>query len=460
MRIRTWAQPIAALCTLAACAPERPSEPTSVAFTHVTVIDGTGAPPHETMTVVVSGDRIRTIAPTPDAAIPEGARVVEAAGKFLIPGLWDMHVHMVEEGTTLPLYLANGVTGVRDMGGVMDSTLLFRDEINRGDRTGPRIVTAGLFVDGPKDAPSRFVVESAEEARRAADSLAARGVDFIKVHNALPREAFLALIERAREHGLHVAGHVPLTGITVEEAVSAGQRSIEHVTALLESVLPRESARSIEAARAALANFYNVDAEPIFTHMIRHGVWFTPTLVAGRGAALAVDPAYRRDADPRMKYIAPAFHTFWDRHLRQPHDLPATIVEGRKWVFRQTIEIAREAHEWGVNLLVGTDVGGISIFPGFSVHEELELLAEAGLSPAEALQAATLNPARYLGAADSLGTVTVGKLADLVLLNADPLADIRNTQTISAVMVRGRLFARPQLDSLLTDVEAKVRRIS
>jgi imidazolonepropionase-like amidohydrolase len=214
-----------------------------VALTHVTVIDVSGAPAKPDMTVVLTKDRITAVGKTGAVRLPRGVRVIDARGKFLIPGLWDMHVHLSFAGeTALAALIVNGVTGARDLGGDLNRIDSWRREIESGDRIGPRIFRAGPFVDGPKKmAPDReactLILTNADEARKTVISLKQQGVDLIKIHNALPREAFFALLQEAKRQNLPVAVHLPRTGIRSEEAAAAGVESLEHTENLLESVV-------------------------------------------------------------------------------------------------------------------------------------------------------------------------------------------------------------------------------
>lgn len=433
--------------------PEGP--PVTIAITSVTVVQVADGSEERGRTVLIGGGRVRAVGSAWQLQVPRGATVVDGRGRYLIPGLWDMHVHLIHETETLPLYLANGVTGVRDMGGPPEG-LEVRDRQARGELTGPRIVAAGPVVDGPKDAEWRITVETAAEAVVAVDSLKRLGADFIKIHNALPPEAYTALATAARERGLPFAGHIP-RGITAEETANVGQASVEHVTALFETVLPRSSTRSLTAFQRSAASFLAERAPSLFARFDANGVAFTPTLVAGRGAAYRVDPAHHVTDDPRTVYVPRALRDYWDRFFPDVDDASARIVVGRRLVFEKSLRVAAAAHRAGVTLLAGTDVGVRYVYPGFSLHDELELLVQAGLSPLEALRTATVNPVRFLGFADSLGTIRLGSIADLVLLDSNPLEDIRSTRRIAAVVLRGKLLDRAVLDGMLAEANRRAR---
>jgi len=418
--------------------PESPGQ--SVVFTHVTVIDMTGAPAASNMTVVITGGHISALGKTGVVHVPNGARVVDGAGKFLIPGLWDMHVHLEISGkdASLPMYIANGVTGVRDMGGNIEMINQWRRQIADGILVGPRIVAAGSILDGsPPEWPLRIVVKNEADARQAVRSLKNRGVDFIKVHNLLSREAYFAIADESKKQGLQFAGHVPFS-ITATEASNAGQRSIEHLTGL-------SSTYDDEKARMLFALF------------VKNRTWQCPTLVALRAIAFVNDSSFTDDA--RIKYLSPSvkeswafqINTFFKSRTTEATAAAKTSVQGN---IREVGAMRRA----GVELMAGTDVGFPYIFPGSSLHDELTLLVEAGLTPMQALQTATRNPAKYLGVLDSLGTLEKGKVANLVLLEANPLENISNTRRIAAVMLNGKFLSKEALQKMLSDVEAAAHK--
>jgi hypothetical protein len=411
--------------------------------------------------VVVSGERITAVGRAGTVRVPRGALVVEAAGKFLIPGLWDMHVHLsTATELALPALVANGVTGVRDMGGDMDEIDGWRRRIKAGALVGPRVVRVGPVVDGPKpDAPFRLTVTDAAEARRAVAALKRRGADAVKVHNAVPRAAYFALAGEARRLRVTFVGHIPRE-VTPLEASDAGQRSLEHTESLFENVIHGASRRGLSAREGlaqALAAYEDERAAELFRRFRRNGTWYDPVLVTYRSFAFRAD--FAAAPDPRNRYAAASTRRGWDKYQPVNRGVPAETVALRKSVFARLLELVGLMRREGVGLLAGTDAGGIrDVVPGFSLHDELALLVRAGLTPSEALQAATRNPAAFLGVSDSLGTVETGKLADLVLLDASPLEDIENTRKIAAVVVGGRYIPKPELEAMLAEVEAAAGR--
>lgn len=381
----------------------------NLTLTHVTVIDCTGAPAQPNSTVVIAQGHIAAVGPAAVVKIPDGTHVVDATGKFLIPGLWDMHGHLTDAtDEAFPLLVMNGVTGVRDMGGDLAQLDRWRSEIDSGQRVGPHIIRAGPFVDGPKEGvTNRLTVRTPEEARQAVHDLKAKGVDFIKVHNALPPAAFFALMDEAHKEHIPVAVHLP-QNVSSAEASDAGVASLEHVETMSESAMWRKgaTAKTVEQAVDQVLGSYGQD---LFQHFVKNGTWYVPTLVAyERGFVLwSNDPEAMK---PRLE------------------------------IHQKNIEIVRKMHKAGVQIMAGSDFSDWGMVPGIDLHNELALLVEAGFSPMEALQAATLNPAKFFGKTDTYGTIQPGRAADLVLLNMNPLEDISHTRKINAVVLGGKYF--------------------
>lgn len=402
---------------------------TVLAFTHVTVIDASGAPARRDMTVVVAGARIVALGKSGQTRVPMGARVVDARGKFLIPGLWDMHAHLGTEAfdrdAHLALFVANGVTGVRVMTGSTEHHV-WREEIEAGTILGPRMIIASERIDEAKTDEA--------QAREAVRRAKREGADFFKVYDALPRASYFAAADEARRLKFPLAGHVPAS-VTAAEASAAGQRSVEHFTGLDEA----------KADRAK--------ADAVISVFRRNATWLCPTLVVRHNYARLDDR--RMATDPRLKYAKPSWRARWLRMTDESAKTPAAEWAKRRELIRKEDDLVGAMSRAGVGILAGTDDANPYVIPGFSLHDELALLVASGLTPMQALRAATYNSAKFLGRLDSLGTVQTGKLADLLLLDADPLADIRNATKINAVVLNGRLLDRRELDALLAGVEAK-----
>jgi imidazolonepropionase-like amidohydrolase len=432
------------------------TRPGAIALDHVAVIDVRSGVVATDQMLVMVGRRIAAVGRSGAVATPPDALVLNATGKFVIPGLWDMHVHL-RDPAYLELLVAEGITGVREMGN--DPALVgeWRDRIAAGRLTGPRIVMAGRILDGPSPTWPRisYAIHDAEEARHFVQVSKRDGADFIKVYNGLSREAYFAILAEAKRLGLTVAGHVPFS-ITAAEASDGGQRSIEHLTGVLETCTSQPNATAVIArGEWFLANFDPRRADSLFARFARNNTWQVPTLVVKQSFARIKGPEDQKD--PRLRFIPVHLSDAWDpsRDLRMKGSPERFAVRQR--LFEKDLALVREMRRAGVPFLAGTDLGNPYIFPGFSLHDELGLLVQAGLTPLEALQAATLRPAEFLGESDSLGTVEPGKAADFVLLDANPLDDIANIRKIDAVCVKGTLLGRAALARMHSEVEAAVR---
>ncbi|HTS07957.1 MAG TPA: amidohydrolase family protein [Candidatus Eisenbacteria bacterium] len=430
----------------------------------VTVIDVQGGPPQTHRCVIVQSNRITAVTDQENCKQQHNRTTrVDGKGKFLIPGLWDMHVHMVfgdwfprGKEVTLPLFVANGITGVRDMGGELDVLQEWRKEISAGTLIGPRIVMSGPMLDGPQPRfPSSIAIKTPEDGRRAVDDLTKRGADFIKLQSLIPRVAVFAIADEAKKQAITFVGHVP-DSVRASEMSNAGQKSFEHLIGIFEGSSPLEDEfiKGTKSEGKFLSTYDPKRAAALFALLAKNHTWQCPTLVWERGGNLIdqTDFAY----DKRAKY-APVYwkDVTWKRFTDEiVHDFNIDDLATRKAFVAKELEVVNEMHHAGVQFLAGTDTPpGVYIFPGFSLHEELQRFVAAGFTPLEALQTATLNPAKFLGRENDLGTIEKGKLADLVLLDANPLDDISNTRKIEAVILNGRYLSRSDLDKMLTGAE-------
>jgi imidazolonepropionase-like amidohydrolase len=334
---------------------------------------------------------------------------------------------------------------VRDLGGRLGQIDEWRTLIAAGLLTGPRIVRAGPILNGKAFNPLQMVPGTPDESRGVVRTLAqVGGVDFVKVHRRLPRDVYFAVIDEARKQGLTVVGHIPIE-VTPAEASDAGQATLEHTETLFEGTF--SAALKDGELPGAIQRFRAEGAQALFARFVANQTAVTPTLIAQRSVIDALDSA--SPADPHGRYVARSLKDEWKKRA-QP--VPPAALAEMKSTFAELVQVVGQMNRAGVTLLAGSDIAGPRI-PGFSLHDELALLVEAGLTPLQALQAGTVAPARVLKRADELGTVASGGLADLVLLEADPIADIRNTQRIAAVVLGGKLLSRGELDALLAEAE-------
>ncbi len=448
------------------CAQQRNLRP--LVFNHVTVIDVVNGLALPEMTVIVTGDKISAVEKFGKLRLPHNAKIFDSNGKFMIPGLWDSHAHLVAaDDCTLPVLIAYGITGVRDLGGRLGDLRKWQEQIADGRLIGPRIKVAGANIESeqwlarvtkllssvdelkqfhPFELSPRLGIGNAEQAKTAVQDLAAQKVDVIKFRN-LGGENFRVVAQEVEKYNIPLVGHAP-SGVSIAEAAEAGMKSIEHgetITNMLGSLGEKERAEQ-------------------FVRAARNGTMITPTLIADYKSKLSTEDEMKsafgmssgKPPDPRQVYVTKRLREMW----KFAYDT-RRFNGDRNWkeFFQKSAADLRLAHQAGVPMLVGTDLVVILTYPGSSVHEEMGLMKqEIGMSSAEVLQAATINPARFFKLEQSLGSIERGKTADLVLLDADPLSDIRNTQKIQAVVLGGKLYERKQLDKILQKVKNNIKR--
>ena len=413
----------------------------SLAIRDVTLIDGTGGPALPGVTVLVRDGRIAAVGPATELPIPADARVVDGSGKYLIPGLWDMHTHLSKaRSPALRRLVAHGILSVRDAGGDMPELQRWKAEIRAGERVGPRILMAGPYLESPANVlrvlvgntvepeeRTRIPVDGPAHAARVVDSIAAAGVDLVKVRTWRDLETFRAIAEAAHARGLPLAAHV--FGLPPELLREGLVSSVEHFLEAPE-----------EWTREERLDFYSAMAER-GTAVVATVVTFADNVLVMPDTLAAVVEG----ADDISAFLLADWR-------EQVAESSAGSVQGWRSYFPTVVRSWREMREAGMRVLPGSDLAVAGVFAGASLHENLALMVEEiGLSPAEAIVAATRHSAEFAGVADSLGTIEPGMIADLVLLEADPLADIANTARVAAVLQGGRLLDRAALDALLEE---------
>jgi imidazolonepropionase-like amidohydrolase len=450
------------LLLTSACTPH----PDVLIIRNVTIIDATGAEPQTGMTVVVEQSRIREIGKEDSVTYPPEAQKIDGTGKYLIPGLWDMHVHLRDLNGTLPLFIVNGVTTVRDMGSELEKTVAMREKIEAGTLVGPRIKTSGMMVEssswvaqyvelmreqGADEAKvekflrTRITVSDPQEAQAVVHSLTGRGADFIKIRHAESPEVLSALAEGAAEAGTYLAGHY-VWNLGLDDSADRGQLSFEH------NIFPGFNERTPDRKRE------------IFEALLRNNTHLVPTLVTNTTETLPVDRvrAIVEDAkgkiDTRNRYVSEEIRRTWVETMAvNAADAERPPPEVIQQMIADSNQFLNEARQAGVKMLAGTDVPTTGTFLGFSLHDELVLLMETyKMTPMEALRSATALPAAFLGLDGEVGTIEAGKRADLVLLDADPLADVANTRRIDTVIANGRVFDRTAREQLLAEIESSI----
>jgi imidazolonepropionase-like amidohydrolase len=462
--------------------PAMATDDHAVLLRNVTIVDVERGTLRLRRDVVIMGKRIVGIQAGRTARAPKQGRVLDGTGKFLIPGLWDFHVHVFsapgEEDFALPLYIVNGITGVRDAGALRTLAEQQRvaQAVERGERVGPRLVLAGALIDGPPGSwPDQMVAVNADEGRARVREAQALGWTFIKSYSLLSEAAYLAIADEARRRQLPLFGHIP-ESVRLDTAVRAGHRSIEHFGRVTQACSSAEAAM-IAANAAALreadpmpaliramaghnkATFDHWDAaqcERTVRLLARMRTAVMPSLMVS-DFYLGKDPPAD---DPRLRTVPQAVRAQWGQgDWRRQQMSPEMLEQGPRSVALDWLTF-KLAHDAGVPILAGTDAAFANpfLFHGFTLHDELARYVQAGLTPQQALVTATVNPARFFGRRDLAGRVGLRQKADLVLLDANPLDDVAATRRIHAVVANGRLFNREALGALQRDVENKAAR--
>lgn len=455
------------------CTTFRQTHSYDLLLTHANVVDVEQGWVLKNKTVVIDKGIIREIVDAGEAKKYNAATTLEAKGKYLIPGLWDNHVHLrggealeTETRNLLPLFIANGITTVRDAGGdLYPAVREWRQQIEAGKLAGPRIISAGPKLDGPNPTWAGSIeVATVAEVPAALDSLQKLGVDFVKIYEStISGDVFLAIVKEAEARGMLTAGHMPFTA-KLGDAIDNGLDITEHLYYTFKAGSPQEdSITNVIRASAQTdkpVGFYTAlhwlydtydpaTAQQFFRKMAAHHTAVTPTLYISRVLNNLQQDDHSHD--DYLAYIGDGIiKTYEGRINSAKRQSPEAVQFSRNLNAKfQTMVPAMQAAD--VTILAGSDAGAFNsyVYPGPSLHKELELLQEAGLTPAQALRTATINGANVMGKADKYGTVAAGKTADLVLLDKNPLEDIRNTQTIHAVIFDGKVYTSAELKQLL-----------
>jgi len=450
------------------------AEAKTIALTHVTVVNVEDGASHNDQTLILKNGKITKIGPSDAVAAPSGSEFVDGSGKFLIPGLWDMHVHSHREARWkyhYPLFLAHGVLGVRDAGSHLGSALAAM-KWTKTNPIAPHVVWGSPIIDGaPQINSFGLSAEDAESARVLVREMKKYGFDFVKSYDRLTPDAYRAMADEAKKQSIPLEGHVPLS-LSPQETIAAGQTVIDHLTLVVEGCSPAalnliheefvKAPREVESLGLlmdekivdAFADVDMADCRPLFEDFAANGVWHVPTLIQMYGFFRADEPEIYSDA--RIAFTTPQLAAEWKEWSKTADRYELSVG---KRAFAAQMRSIRALKDVGVGLLAGTDASSESyVFAGGGVHDEMKLMVDAGLTPLEALQTATLNPLLYLGRKKETQVISKGEAADLVLLDADPLADIANTTKISGVFAHRDYFDRAELDALLEDAKAEAAK--
>lgn len=430
------------------------SGPTTLAIANATLLDvRTGKETPDTV-VIIRGDKIERVGISHEVPVPAQAQVVDAAQKWIIPGLMDMHAHAGNSyEAPVNLYLAQGVTTIRSPGGNISLLRLLREQIDSGNIIGPRLFFSGPILDGnpPVWPNGSFLVDTPERAQSAVNFLADQGVDFIKVYNNITEPVLERIIATAKQRGLIVAGHIPRS-MTMTRAVDLGMKSLEHIRITGREMLPIEEAKQIDflplgQREPLLWDKFDLSS-PKFVGLIRHlvesHIYLDPTLTIDE-ADFVLGPEELRD-NPNNSVLPSDWVKYEELLINPIYRVPDKLKETARMGFKKRQEFIGMCNRAGVKLIAGTDGPGLgTLVPGYGLHHELKLLVQSGLSPLQALRAATLTAAEALGKDNELGSVEPGKLADMLILNADPLADIDNASRIELIIKGGKQYRPAEL---------------
>ncbi len=456
----------------------------AICIEHINTIDVANGP-QENMTVIIRAGKIIKLVPSQDIPLAKGNDIIDGTGKYLIPGLWDTHVHFAFQENLapymFPLFLAYGITSVRDTGGELTFVKKWKDLSLAHPKEAPRVMIAGPLIDGlpnvydgsdPFHPPLSVGVATVEEAVQMVDYLDSMGVDLIKAYEMLSPEQFKAIVERAHSKNLKVTGHVPLS-MDVISASHAGLNSMEHMrnlelsiadnaVALLsnrEKLLDQGTNEKGSLLRTMIHQTQRMTAigrqdetikKKVLGVLAQNNTWQIPTLALYTN--FTKRPFLEASWQQSYQLLPDSIRLAWEVGIERLTEREVTEqnLDYLSWMY----QMAGDIHKAGIEIMAGTDCPIGYLTPGFSLHKELEALVEAGLSPMEALKTATLNPAIYFNMEDQLGLIKEGMIADLIVLGKNPLENIRHTQDIKAVVKDGVYYSKEELDNRLKEIDS------
>lgn len=399
--------------------------------------------------VLIEGNKIKAIY-LEEVDVPDSTQIIDGEAKYLMPGLWDMHGHFLGNYQEYaPLLIANGVTGIREMSGEYSTLDSVKKEIAIGNKFFPDIYSAGNIIEGrPKWWNWSVLVQNKIEAVKEVENQLEQGIDFIKIYTGLNRESYFAIAEKCRQVGKPFAGHIP-SSVSMWEAIDAGQQSSEHLYGLLEACIPdigqlkNKPVFGTEHYQCLLDNFQREKFDSLTRKLANSNTWLCPTLTMVKNYSMLDNPELKND--PRMKYMPKEDLRWWNRgnaYEKSHYDVCRSH-------FKLEQGLLGDLEKAGVKIIAGTDFKNPYCYPGFSLHDELELMVDGGMSVLSVLQSATSNAAKFINRENEFGSIEMGKTASLLLLDANPLANISNTKKISGVFQRGKYYNKKDLEEIL-----------
>ena len=417
-------------------------------ITNVNIVDVKTGKILKNKTIAIDNNRITAIYDK-EIGGSDSTVVIDGKGKYLIPGLWDMHAHYKwNRIDTEPLLIANGITGVREMWGDMPEYVKVPKNTPQEGVVSPDIYFAADFIDGnPPAFPGSLIVTNSAEAVAAVNNQVEKKVDFLKVYSMLTEEAFMAIAIEARKRNIPFAGHIP-NGVSIYKAIEAGMASSEHLYGFL------NACSTVDTSNEALViTFSEKRFDSLCSVLAKSNMWICPTLVVNRAQSYLNDSIFINDS--RIAYLPGYVLEIWNQKMNAyTKSQINNFANSTRVRYLFELSLIGKMNEKGVKLLAGTDCPNPYVFPGFSLYDELSLMVKGGMSALEALRSATINPAIFMNKKADFGSVEVGKLASLVLLNKSPLENIENTKTIETVIVRGKVYNRGALDLMLEQAKS------
>ncbi|SKB35389.1 Imidazolonepropionase [Salegentibacter holothuriorum] len=456
---------------ITSCQQEKETRAFDILIKDANIVNTTTGEVLKSQNIGIIADTIARIAALDQSINWKGTQIVNAKDKYVIPGLWDMHIHfgadtlVSENKNMLPLYLANGVTTIRDCAAdLSQSVLKWRKQIDNGELAGPTIFTAGPKLEGKNSIwPGDLEIENEEELSKALDSLDKLQVDFVKItDNTLSPELFLKSVEKATERGYKTSGHIPFA-LSINEVSKAGLTTIEHMGYMLKAGAAKEL-EAIEkykngeidystANTQITQSFNETTALNRYKELAQNGTAIVPTLIGNR--IISYWDEDNHSDDKELQYIGPGIIETYQWRVNRVKNASPEAIEARHQKYQKLISLIPLIKKSGMPIIAGTDAGFLNsyIYPGFALHEELEIYQEAGLTPLEALQTSVINGPKYFGLSDKYGSVSEGKIADLLILNSNPIKDITATKDIDQLIKKNKVYNKSQLDKMLQDVK-------